>query len=254
MEKDKKYNVVLGLMIFFFLVIVGVSIAWGLGYIGINKNSINENYEANNGTIENGQANIQNQVSNNTTTNSQTKVEEQASNKQTTSKTVSNVSVLNLDSSKCLDKDDDTSKYEYMINDYFGTYVYYDQNKLYIGISENGELYQSSGDIIVECDKGYEIKNINVSEISEVIVEGWGNGIDFPVVFFLMVDGTVEWLDTQSAFTKKDFSAEGKVEGVENIVKIVKAGVSGEYDGGYTVLGVKQDGSFYDLINKTVNK
>lgn len=35
MEKDKKYNVVLGLMIFFFLIIVGVSIAWGLGYIGL---------------------------------------------------------------------------------------------------------------------------------------------------------------------------------------------------------------------------
>jgi len=37
MEKDKKYNIVLGLMIFFFLLFVGVCLAWGLGYIGLAK-------------------------------------------------------------------------------------------------------------------------------------------------------------------------------------------------------------------------
>ncbi len=34
MEKDKKYNVVLGLMIFFFILFVGISLAWGLSSIG----------------------------------------------------------------------------------------------------------------------------------------------------------------------------------------------------------------------------
>jgi len=32
---EKKYNIVLGLMIFFFLIIVGVALAWGLGIIGL---------------------------------------------------------------------------------------------------------------------------------------------------------------------------------------------------------------------------
>ena len=36
MEKDKKYNVVLGLMIFFFLLFVGVCLSWLLGFITIN--------------------------------------------------------------------------------------------------------------------------------------------------------------------------------------------------------------------------
>ena len=36
MEKDKKYNVVLGLMIFFFLLLVGVCVSWGLGLISVN--------------------------------------------------------------------------------------------------------------------------------------------------------------------------------------------------------------------------
>lgn len=35
---EKKYNIVLGLMIFFFIIVVGVAVAWGLGYIGFNNN------------------------------------------------------------------------------------------------------------------------------------------------------------------------------------------------------------------------
>ena len=34
-EKDKKYNAILGIMIFLFLIVLGVALAWGLGYIGI---------------------------------------------------------------------------------------------------------------------------------------------------------------------------------------------------------------------------
>lgn len=41
-EKDKKYSVILGVMLFVFVVFVGVCIAWGLGYIGINSNKEND--------------------------------------------------------------------------------------------------------------------------------------------------------------------------------------------------------------------
>lgn len=36
MEKDKKYNLVLGLMIFFFLLFVAGCAAWMLGFISFN--------------------------------------------------------------------------------------------------------------------------------------------------------------------------------------------------------------------------
>jgi len=51
MEKDKKYNVVLGLMIFFFILVVGISLAWGLSSISKEDNSEDtktENVEKNN--------------------------------------------------------------------------------------------------------------------------------------------------------------------------------------------------------------
>lgn len=41
MEKDKKYNIVLGLMIFFFILFVGVCVAWGLSYMADNKTTSN---------------------------------------------------------------------------------------------------------------------------------------------------------------------------------------------------------------------
>ena len=37
MEKDKKYNLILGLMIFFFIILVAGCLAWGLGYISFGK-------------------------------------------------------------------------------------------------------------------------------------------------------------------------------------------------------------------------
>lgn len=42
-EKDKKYSVILGIMILLFLIIVGIAVAWGLGYVHIgiaNKEEI----------------------------------------------------------------------------------------------------------------------------------------------------------------------------------------------------------------------
>lgn len=37
MNKEKKQNAILGVMIFLFVVFVGVTIAWGLGYITMNS-------------------------------------------------------------------------------------------------------------------------------------------------------------------------------------------------------------------------
>lgn len=58
MEKDKKYNVILGIMILLFLIVVGIAVAWGLGIIGLKDNNAQEN---NNGKENNLGNNIENQ-------------------------------------------------------------------------------------------------------------------------------------------------------------------------------------------------
>lgn len=47
-EKDKKYNLILGLMIFFFILLVAVGVAYGLGIISINKINSEKKGEQNN--------------------------------------------------------------------------------------------------------------------------------------------------------------------------------------------------------------
>lgn len=42
-EKDKKYSITLGIMILLFLIVVGIAIAWGLGYIHFGKQAEVEN-------------------------------------------------------------------------------------------------------------------------------------------------------------------------------------------------------------------
>lgn len=55
MEKDKKYNLVLGLMIFFFILVVGISLAWGLSTITKNSTGklVEKEKEQNNPINEN---------------------------------------------------------------------------------------------------------------------------------------------------------------------------------------------------------
>jgi len=48
MEKDKKYNIVLGIMIFLFILVVGAAVAWGLGIIGLKNDDVKENSNSNN--------------------------------------------------------------------------------------------------------------------------------------------------------------------------------------------------------------
>lgn len=69
-----------------------------------------------------------------------------------------------------------------------------------------------------------------------------------------MKDGSIIWLNSQDAITNKDFVVEGKIPNVEDVVRIVNAS---SYDGigsGITIVGVKADGTFYDLCLETVNK
>jgi len=51
MEKDKKYNIVLGIIIFLFILVVGFAIAWGLGIIGLKDSG--EKVANNHNVVEN---------------------------------------------------------------------------------------------------------------------------------------------------------------------------------------------------------
>ncbi len=57
MSKDKKQNIILGVMIFVFVVFMGVTIAWGLGYITTNSKTTS-NLQLKKQNVSNVQKNI----------------------------------------------------------------------------------------------------------------------------------------------------------------------------------------------------
>lgn len=77
MEKDKKYNVVLGLMIFFFILVVGISLAWGLSSINKNSNEDEVDKQTSNIVNENESVDVGKQENN---TSSENKKQENANN------------------------------------------------------------------------------------------------------------------------------------------------------------------------------
>ena len=164
--------------------------------------------------------------------------------------TESILDITNLDGAKCLNTNG--MSYEYStIKHNHGVYVSIKNNKVFFGVN-NDELGEDN--IKIEKYKDYEIIGINAQDISEIYVSGWGQAVVCPAVYFLMKDGSIIWLNSEDAIANKDFAVEGKIPNVENVVRIVNAYASGGFGGGSTILGLKADGTFYDLCLETVNK
>ena len=178
----------------------------------------------------------------------------------------------NFDSSKIINKKNDTiiyinndnsrvyealSKLEY--NNELSNYAIwtkYDYNKNTATILVNWEELKSFNN---ESAKAYEYTVSNFEgKIRKVYVGGWGQAIGNETIFYLMKDGTVEYTSIDSNVVNEalkdpdNFSlkSSGKVDGVEDIVMIARIGVGSTETpvGGYgTTIAIKADGSFYDL-------
>lgn len=71
-----------------------------------------------------------------------------------------------------------------------------------------------------------------------------------PILFFLMEDGSVEYMHIIKALNEKEYKSYGKLNGVEDVVEIIEASTNRN---GMCPVAIKQDGSFYDL-SKLINK
>ncbi len=199
---EKKYNIVLGLMIFFFIIIVGITIAWGLGYIGVNKNST---------VIDN---------SNPSTSKSDTIVNEgviensdKKENEQIIKETVKEVTVakmLEFDYTKSKNVDDNQN-YNGAISK-----VYYDGEKEFtLLIYSDG-----SAKISVILDEGpieYPINNLK-GKVKDGIIGSYTQGIE--KAYLLLEDGTVQSISDFSMFKQVGFTADKVIEGVKDIVRL----------------------------------
>jgi len=97
----------------------------------------------------------------------------------------------------------------------------------------------------------FEVTGIDAGKVVDVFISGFGNGTGYETAFFLMEDGTVEYIPLVKAYEEKNYQSYGKLPGVENVIKFL----SGEiYDGGpYGALvgafAQRADGKLYRLLD-----
>lgn len=254
MGKNKKYNVILGLMIFFFIIIMGVVLAFSLGIFSINADKTENSDNASQKTDIS--AGFGNEVKEDEDIiKEETNVEDEKKVSKpvvSSGDNVNNNVTINLEDKKCLNNND--ADYSWTsINYNHGVYGEKRNGKIYVGVN-NSDLKDAYDNLNMELYKSYEVTGIDVSKVATIFISGWGQDINVPAVFFLMTDGTVEWLNLKDSFTKGDYKAEGKISNVSNVVKITNAAATGGFGGGTTIVGIRNDGDFYDLCEETVNK
>ena len=121
--------------------------------------------------------------------------------------------------------------------------------------SKYGSIYGTSSWMNVVNE--YEVTNFT-KNIKEVYIGGFGQTSGDETAFYIMEDGTVEYTPIEHALGNNGSSSEtilksyGEFENVSEVVKVVTASdypINSEYatSGAYHILGIKTDGTFYNL-------
>ena len=95
----------------------------------------------------------------------------------------------------------------------------------------------------------YNINNFE-GEIAEVLIGSFGQDNYHSAIIYLMSDGTVEYTPIRKAKESNDFKSYGKVNGVEDIVRIKTVFIEPKNSptgGGVSIIAQKADGTFYNL-------
>jgi hypothetical protein len=98
------------------------------------------------------------------------------------------------------------------------------------------------------------IDNFLGKKVVDVYIKGMGQAVGNEVLYFLMEDGTVQYMPVRKAIQNSDFKSYGNIEELSNIVEIVD-GSAGMVNGpGYlTPFAITKDGECYEL-SAIVNK
>ena len=225
MEKDKKYNIVLGVMIFLFIVVVGIVIAWGLRNVGVKTS----------GSTNDNTAGITN---NDTSINSENVNVESTQNKDENVKEV----IKEVAVSKMLEFDYTKSKNVDDNSNYKGAIA----KTNYIVEKEMTLLIYSDGSakISVILDDGpmeYPIENLK-GKVRDGIIGSYYQGVNKGYV--LLENGTVQGITGFDNFKQSGFIAEDVVTGVNNIVRLETIVNEG---GKRLPVAIDKDGYYYSL-------
>jgi len=89
-------------------------------------------------------------------------------------------------------------------------------------------------------------------DVSDVFIGGVGQGYSGGVLFFIMSDGTLQYMRLVDALRNSSYVSQGEISGANNVVSMGCTGASEYVDGNWvgsyvTTVAVRVDGSFYNL-------
>ena len=105
-------------------------------------------------------------------------------------------------------------------------------------------------------EQSFTINNFS-KDIIEIRTGSIYPSLDGSIVIFLMEDGSVEYIPLYKALEANDVRSYGKLEGVEDIVKLYNAYAipkNSPVGASTSLLAQKSDGTFYDLDQILYNK
>ena len=229
-------------VIVFFLIIITVVLVGGMWYLVQRIDTLDT--EIANLKTENTEA--QDMIDTNTTTNTTNTTKEATKSSGTTKK-----EKVEFDPDKMKISADDC-EYTLLEEDEYdlstlGLKTTIEDGKAFVSVkfSEDytADLYGIDDEIVDQEITGFKSEPVMCFTAVE------GNGLNAPVVCFLMDDGTVEMLDTKTAFKNEKYVSGGKIKGLENIVSFELVSVHENDGGGYvTTVAIDEDGYAYDIF------
>ena len=243
MEKETNItNILLCLVLVALIIIAGI-----FGYKEFGKG---ENKDKNTNTQQNENTNNNNQ---------------QTNNKEENNNTPKDFDLTDFDGTKCIEESCDT--YYYKLSDYVANNIGFtktfsqDKKKVNITLDFTNCNQANCSGYDLNLANGKKEYSISFDKkIKEVYFYGFGQAVGYETIFYLMEDGTVEYtpvrqyFKTNNPFESGKMKSEGKIYSVSDVVKL--ALVTDEpieqykyqyLGGGYNVLGIKADGTFYNL-------
>ena len=157
-----------------------------------------------------------------------------------------------FDASKCLNPTNGVL-YRVLISvDNFGISCYNDFEEKNIYVSIHWSDVKNSFGIDKPSNIDDDYQKVTIENLSGKVKEAYilcpGLSIEYTTLFFLMEDGTVEYIPIYKALKSNVIKSYGKLNNIEGI-SFIEAGDAHNIEGGGTgtAFAIKEDGTFYDL-------
>lgn len=127
---------------------------------------------------------------------------------------------------------------------YIFTYETKENLKSRFSLDANDAFFKKTSDNDITK---FEITGFS-KKVKDIFVNGVGQSVSYPVILFLMEDGTVEFLNTKAALTTLNFKSAGTLKDMKDVVRIRTCDAGKGPGSGRGILAIKADGSFYNVV------